>query len=380
MRRLMVGLQPLSRRRQEQRFASAGLLSGLLGEARSNRIAVLRTLTDDGIAISELVSATGQGQLAHLVLENALTSRGPMRTLAEISSLTGLPLSDVTTWFRAFGRGVSSTTSAADYGDDDLKLAFLLAEYRQLGFDETSLFASIRVIGRNIWTIADAAQPLLVERLSAARDEPELALRYAHEIKRFAEFQTQVLANVLATYLRNEMRTDVGTDANAPNAQEISVCFADLVGFTTLGEQVSPADLGRLAQQLDILTTEIVSAPVRFVKTVGDAVMLISPEPTALALTAVKLVAAADAAGLPPIHAGIATGTAVPSAGDWIGRPVNLASRIVTVASAQTVLVDESVHQALNSTELSSVPAGAFDFKGFAHPVELFRIRASDPT
>ena len=195
--------------------------------------------------------------------------------------MSGVAVEDVEKWFRAMGRGVTKTT-AADYSDQDLRLAHLLSEYRGLGLDEDGLFALIRIIGRNIWAIADAAESLLRDRLVAiSREHPEQAMRYAHELTRFAEFQDQVLAHVMSTHLRAQLKAEVA-DEQSPGAEDIAVCFADLVGFTALGEQVSPVELGRLAQRLDTLTTGVVEPPVRFVKMVGDAVMLISPDPTAL--------------------------------------------------------------------------------------------------
>ena len=117
-----------------------------------------------------------------------------------------------------------------------------------------------------------------------------------------------------------------------PGAREIAVCFADLVGFTRLGEEVPAEELGQLAVRLEALTTEVVEPPVRLVKTIGDAVMLTSVEPEPLLDTALALLDAADAEGedFPQLRAGVAIGDALSRAGDWFGRPVNLASRITS--------------------------------------------------
>ncbi len=148
------------RLRLRQLFAHAGLLDELDESARPNRISVLALLVDHGATVAELTRASNEGRLAHLLLEDALTSHGAARTLEEISRSSGISVKDLEKWFRAIGRGVSKTT-AADYTDEDLRLARLLAEYRALGLEETSLFALVRIIGRNIWAIADAAESLL---------------------------------------------------------------------------------------------------------------------------------------------------------------------------------------------------------------------------
>ena len=51
------------------------------------------------------------------------------------------------------------------------------------------------------------------------------------------------------------------------------MAFADLVGFTELREIVIPEGLERIANRLAELARDVVVSPVRFVKTVGDAVI-----------------------------------------------------------------------------------------------------------
>ena len=63
---------------------------------------------------------------------------------------------------------------------------------------------------------------------------------------------------------------------------------------------------------------------------IGDAAMLVGPEPGPVVEAALGLVEAAEAEGedFPLLRAGVASGQALPRGGDWYGRPVNLASRI----------------------------------------------------
>ena len=64
-----------------------------------------------------------------------------------------------------------------------------------------------------------------------------------------------------------------------PGARMVAVAFADLVGFTRLGEEVPPEELERLAaNRLAEAAREVAVKPVRFIKTIGDAVMLVSAE------------------------------------------------------------------------------------------------------
>ncbi|WP_070379217.1 adenylate/guanylate cyclase domain-containing protein [Rhodococcus sp. WMMA185] len=359
-----------------QVFEAAGLLDGLSGPDRTARAGVLDTLVAEGMTIDQLRAATEDNRLAHHLLEHALSPKGSY-SLEEVSRKTGVSAGDARRWFRAIGRGVSRDDDY--YSDSDLELVRGLEQYRSLGLDESGLFAAARALGRNIWSVADAADALLQDRLESAKDHPEVALRFAVEVRRFADFESHILARILATSLRQQLRSDaVGiardSDLHLHGAQEVGVCFADLVGFTVLGEQVAPTDLGRVAERLDRLATDVVSSPVRLVKTIGDAVMMVSPDATALAHAALDLVDAARQEGPPPLRAGIAWGTAVPSAGDWFGRPVNMASRIVAAARAREVIVTGDFYDEIDLDEFWGESMGSHQLKGIDDPQELFEI------
>ncbi|WP_312034104.1 MULTISPECIES: adenylate/guanylate cyclase domain-containing protein [unclassified Rhodococcus (in: high G+C Gram-positive bacteria)] len=351
-------------------------MDGLDGTERSIRIRILQHLADRGISTDGLASATREGQLGHQLLDVTLSPHGAMYSLEQISQSTNISPEDVERWFRSMGRGVSTSTSV-DYNDDDLRLAQLLTEYRALGIADAGLFAFARIVGRNTSTLADASKSLIQKNLDTNRDRPEIALQFARELQRFAEFQSQLLHRAVATRLRQQISQQIRADItaeHAPEAQDIAVCFADMVGFTVLGEQLTPTELGDLADRLDTLTTDLIEPPVQFVKTVGDAVMLLSPDPTRLAAVVLKIVTAAQQHGLPPIHAGIAWGTAVRSAGDWIGQPLNRASRIATIAEPREVLADSETMRRIKSAEMTIESAGTHQLKGFTGGNQLYRI------
>ncbi len=119
--------------------------------------------------------------------------------------------------------------------------------------------------------------------------------------------------------------------------------------------------------------------PVRLVKTIGDAAMLASPEPEPLLAAALSLIDAADAEGedFPQLRAGAAFGQALPRAGDWFGRPVNLASRITSVARPSSLLADRELREAVDGPYRWSF-AGERRLRGIRGPVPLFRARRAN--
>jgi adenylate cyclase len=192
-----------------------------------------------------------------------------------------------------------------------------------------------------------------------------------------------MIQNMLFMQLRHMMETEVVNAAERaagqplPGARQVTVAFADLVGFTRLGEAVSPEELGQLAGRLAHLARDLTAPPVRFIKTIGDAVMLVCPDPAPLLDVVLKLVDAVDTDNdFPRLRAGVASGVAVSRAGDWFGSPVNVASRVTNVARPGTVLVADSVWEAVGDTgEFHGSFAGPRRLKGIKNEVRLFRIR-----
>jgi adenylate cyclase len=147
-----------------------------------------------------------------------------------------------------------------------------------------------------------------------------------------------------------------------PGGRPITVAFADLVGFTQLGEALPPEELSEVATRLANLTRDVVTEPVHFVKTIGDAVMLVSPDAQMLLTAVLEVMEGAAAEGLPRLRAGVASGLAVTRAGDWYGSPVNLASRVTSAAPPGAVLVAESAR-----AEIGDVAGIAWSFAAARH-------------
>jgi adenylate cyclase len=156
----------------------------------------------------------------------------------------------------------------------------------------------------------------------------------------------------------------------------LTVCFADLVEFTRLGEEIDAEELGLVAGRFEEMASAVAEPPVRLVKMIGDAAMMVSSEPALLLDAAVQLIEAAEAEGdeFPFLRAGIAFGPALAQSGDYYGSSVNRASRITGVARPGSVLVDESMKEAVGEGYDYSY-AGERRLKGFDSRSKLFRAR-----
>src|SRR3954470_10894326 len=164
-------------------------------------------------------------------------------------------------------------------------------------------------------------------------------------------------------------------------ATQISVAFADLAGFTRLGEQVAADQLGSVAGRLTALATDAAQPPVRLVKMIGDAAMLVSPEPRPLLEAVLNLLERVEGEGeeFPPLRAGVACGEGLSRGGDWFGAPVNLASRITDKARPGAVVVSAEFKDLLGEDGYAwtKLP-GKRKFKGISEDQVLFRVRRAD--
>ena len=181
-----------------------------------------------------------------------------------------------------------------------------------------------------------------------------------------------VLEGAFSAHLREAVRRGILGRAEREagqvgGAQEMAVCFADLVGFTRLGGEVEPRELGSVAVKLGELATSVAKPPVRLVKTIGDAAMFVSSEPGALVDVALTLLESAEQAELPTLRAGVAVGPALARAGDFYGHAVNVASRVTGAARPGSVLCTKEVRDAARD-EFEWSSAGRHKLKGLSSP------------
>jgi adenylate cyclase len=145
------------------------------------------------------------------------------------------------------------------------------------------------------------------------------------------------------------------------------------VGFTQLAEDLPLEALGRIVDDLVDITHDVVTEPVRFVKSIGDAVMLVSPDAAKLMGVVVDLLESAAHRDL-RLRAGIASGLAMSRAGDWYGSPVNIASRITDIAPPGEAWVAESAAVAAGQTSDVTLAFVALrKLRGVRDATRLFR-------
>jgi len=367
-------------------FAAEGLLDGLEGEARAARERLLERLHSDGATLDELRQAVEEERLVLLPAER-LIGGGARYTGDEIAERVGLEPDFLKALRRSQGLPVPDYATPA-FTEADLEAAWTARTFRDAGVAPDDMLAVTRVLGRGLAQAAELMRDLTLQLvLEPGTPEDELALRYADAAARLEPLTAPMLGQMINLHLRHVVRTELinaqeREAGRLPGAREVTVAFADLVGFTRIGEELEPDELGRVADRLERMTADRVGGPVRLVKTIGDAVMLVSPEAPRLLDAVLDLVAAADDEGeeFPQLRAGVASGPALARAGDWYGQPVNLASRITGRARPGSVLVTREVREQSGEEALQYSFAGEKRLKGIREPVPLFRVRRNGST
>ncbi len=368
---------------QEIDFAAAGLLDGLEGADREERLALLRQLAAQGVPLEELRRNVESGRLVFLLADRIIG--GPRSfTAEEVAERSGISLEFLLASRRAMGLPIPEPGEAA-FTENDIDAAHRSVVAAEAGVSEEDLLELLRVLGRGLAQAAETLRALPLKLvLRAGISELELAQHYGETVAQLYPMVDPLMSNILTSHLRHATETEIVGAAERdggrlPGSRQVAVGFADLVGFTRLGEEVPPDELGRLATRLEAIALEVVSAPVRLVKTIGDAAMLASPEPGPLLEAALALIERAEAEGgdFPELRAGAAFGAALARAGDWFGAPVNLASRITAVARPSSLLVDGPLYEAVGSGYRASF-AGERRLKGIREPVALFRMRRAE--
>ena len=319
-------------------------------------------------------------RLTLLPVERVLES-DTQYSATEIAERTGLPIEVLERQWQAIGFTVADREERV-YGDDDLRGAGLLKQFIDAGLPPEGLTEVARVMGEGMRRVADASMELVARALAQpGATERDAGLRYAAAAEHLIPVMGPELEYVWRRHLRELIRNEVVSRAalaegRVEGTEEVAVCFADLVGFTKLGEEIPPEELGAVSGRLSELATDVTERPVRFVKTIGDAAMFVARDAEALVETAIELVERADAAGeeFPALRSGIAHGVALERAGDWYGSPVNTASRVTGVARPGSVLCTADVRRVAGDGFRWSA-AGRRRLKGVSEPVRLFRAR-----
>jgi adenylate cyclase len=378
-----VGVSPATLRR----WAREGMIPELDGTGEWTTAAVAHArivarLRDRGHKLEHIKAAGEEGRLAYSYIEDMFNGERPTMSLDKAAELTGLEAALIERFWTSLGL---PTTGLEELTDEDVEALRYVAAVLDAGFPLVALLQLCRVYGQALSQIADAEvrlfhlyvhEPLIREGVAGlkmaeemedlARDLLPLAvptMEYVHQ--RFLQhFVEQDVVGHMESELEDE-DVDLGRI-------RVAIAFADLAGYTRFTEEEGEEEALSSVERFVEGVTNTLPDDARVVKTIGDEVMVVAQDVAALVDWAVGFTLLFEERPEPRI--GVHYGTTLYRDGDYFGRDVNLASRVVARARGGEVLVSDAVVDALrDSSHLDFEEIGQVKLKGFAEPHMLCR-------
>ncbi len=374
------------------RWIRKGLVPGYEGRWTPAAVAYVRVvarLRARGHSLEQIKRASDNGQLAVGPFENLLAGSEGRYTVREVARETGLEEALIERLFAAMGLG---TSSGELLSEEDMEIIAYVAAVLEAGLPAVAFLQLVRVYGQAIAQIADAEvrlihlyvhEPLMREgmpNVEIAEEMEGLArellpfaaplLRYVHD---------RLLGHFVEQDVIGHMENDLAESASEEGRVRVAIVFADLAGYARLtverGDEEALAAVERFVEAVE----QTLPPDARVIKTLGDEVMVVGPDPGSLARWAVAL-RSATSPGDPPPRIGMHYGDALYRDGDYYGREINQAARVVARAGGGEVLVTRPVVDvAANLDGLRFERIGEVGLKGFSEPTELFIAAAREP-
>jgi len=242
----------------------------------------------------------------------------------------------------------------------------------------------MRVYGQVIAQIADAEvrlihlyvhEPLMRAGVPSVEIAEEMEGLTREALPFAAPFMNYLHGRLLAHFVEQDMighmEADLG-EALEEGRLRVAIAFADLAGYARLtvelGDEAAVGTVERFVEAV----AQTLPVDARVVKTLGDEVMVVGSDPAALTGWAVEL-ASGTAPADPQPRIGVHYGEALYRDGDYYGRDVNQAARVVARAGGGEVLVTRPVVDMAAGTDgVDFNRIGEVRLKGFSEPTELF--------
>jgi adenylate cyclase len=350
---------------------------------------VVARMRERGYSLEDLREAGREGRLAFGFAEELFsTGVGGGESLANVARETGLEPELLERILIILG---TPKGQQRNLSPEDVAALRHCARVLAAGFPLVAFLQLVRVYVQSMRRIADAEvrlfhlyvhEPLIrdaVPELEMAAEMGDLAA----DILPLAAPLTEYLHN---RYLRFFIEQDVvghmesGLDANTAEIElgqvTMTLCFIDLTGFTRYTEEEGDMEALDVIENFVETVESTLPREATIVKTIGDEVMVVSPDAASLTEWAVEFLRRFPQRPQPRV--GIHCGEAVYRDGDYFGSQVNLAHRVVNRALAGEVLVTDRVAEAIAGRErLDLEPIGRVTLKGFPAPTDLFVVRAA---
>jgi adenylate cyclase len=154
-----------------------------------------------------------------------------------------------------------------------------------------------------------------------------------------------------------------------------TVAFVDLAGFSAIADVHGDASALRILELFEGMVGEALAEHAPPVKWIGDEAMLAFPGPeVAVEALGRLLQACREEPRIPLTRAGVNHGPVIRRGGDLFGSTVNIAARIVALASPGQLLATQAVAEAAEAKGIMVKALGPVALRSVAEEVALYEI------
>ncbi|HEY6636790.1 MAG TPA: adenylate/guanylate cyclase domain-containing protein [Solirubrobacterales bacterium] len=370
-----------------RRWAGDGLVpveDGRWTRASAAQARVIARMRERGYSVDAIKEAAEGGRLAFGRAEDLFQAPEARYSRDEAAELTGLEPELIERLMTLLGTPVSADGML---NEEDLRAMRHCANVLSSGFPLVAFLQLVRVYAQSIRRVADAEvrlfhlyvhEPLIQEEvppLEIAEEMGELAADLLPVTGPLMEYMhNRYLRFYIEQDVVGHMEADIGGAGRGLARVSMTFCFVDLTGFTRYTEEEGDEEALDMIERFIDTVEATLPSEATVVKTIGDEVMVVSPEPATLTEWAVGFLALFQERPQPRV--GIHNGAAVFRDGDYFGGDVNLAHRVVSRALGGEVLVTQALVDAIDESDFLRFDAiGEVVLKGFPEPISLYIAR-----
>jgi adenylate cyclase len=318
--------------------------------------------------------------LQDAIFEPVLRPERLRRTVSprDIEKAGGLSAEDVIASIKGFGLSISGPDEPW-FTEDEARVFVELAEHGALWPRDTFLQVS-RVYGEALATIA-RAEVQSVLRTIGAELAAETSLRDLRDgVEGLLPLADPVLHGVHRRWIEHELaqasvyaaEEDEGR-AEALGAARVALLFIDIKGFTAYVDTAGDRAGITAIEQFDGVVVEEKGETGRIVKALGDGFMLAYPNSADAVAAGHAMMRRMPRDLGPALHGSVHEGLALYRGGDYFGRNVNLAARLLGLSGTDELLATRAVADS-SAEPFEWEPRGTTQIRGFRDPIEIFRL------
>src|SRR3954467_4527725 len=344
-------------------------------------------MRERGHSFDEIKEAIKEGRLAYGLLEDLFPPGDRVFTLADAAEATGLEPELIERSWLSMG---FSRHELDDLTEEDMQALRWVSSVLGAGFPLVAFLQLTRVYGQSLSQIADAEtrlfhiyvhEPLMREGVPALEMSEEMADLGRDLLPLASPVMDYIHQRYLSYFAEQDVVGHMEAEVDSDSTQgrvKVAIAFADLAGYTRYVEEEGEEEALSYVERFIGAVGDTLPEGARVVKTIGDEVMVVCQDVGAIVDWAVGFSRLyADERPAPRI--GVSSGPVLYRDGDYFGREVNLASRVVARARGGEVLVTGHALDELRETgHLSIDNIGQVKLKGFTEPRALCRVSTAD--